>query len=100
KREDFVPEAYRALALADLEILLSQPAVEGECMLAPKVEARTLQELDLQPQHNVLEIGAGSGYMAALMGRLAQQVLTLEINPRLADMARHNLARAGLDNVR
>ncbi|TSE22055.1 protein-L-isoaspartate O-methyltransferase family protein [Tepidimonas aquatica] len=100
KREDFVPEAYRALALADLEIPLSQPAVEGECMLAPKVEARTLQELDLQPQHNVLEIGAGSGYMAALMGRLAQQVLTLEINPRLADMARHNLARAGLDNVR
>ncbi|MCS6810198.1 MAG: protein-L-isoaspartate O-methyltransferase [Tepidimonas sp.] len=100
KREDFVPEAYRALALSDLEIPLSRPAVEGECMLPPKVEARALQELDLKPSDNVLEIGTGSGYMAALMGKLARQVLTLEINPRLADLARANLARAGLTNVK
>ncbi|MDT7928536.1 protein-L-isoaspartate O-methyltransferase [Tepidimonas sp.] len=100
KREAFVPPAYQALALSDLEIPLSQPPVEGECMLAPKVEARILQDLALKPTDNVLEIGAGSGYMAALIGRMARQVLTLEINPTLADMARTNLARAGIDNVR
>ncbi|WP_058616160.1 protein-L-isoaspartate O-methyltransferase family protein [Tepidimonas taiwanensis] len=100
KREAFVPAAYQALALSDLEIPLTQPPVEGECMLAPKVEARILQDLALKPTDNVLEIGAGSGYMAALMGRLARRVLTLEINPALADMARANLARAGIDNVR
>lgn len=99
KREAFVPSAYKALALSDLEIPLSQPAVEGECMLAPKVEARILQDLALKPTDNVLEIGAGSGYMAALLGSLARHVLTLEINPRLAEMARANLAQAGIGNV-
>jgi protein-L-isoaspartate(D-aspartate) O-methyltransferase len=68
-------------------------------MLAPKVEARILQDLQLRPSDNVLEIGAGSGYMAALLARLARQVLTLEINPTLADMARRNLARAGITNA-
>jgi protein-L-isoaspartate(D-aspartate) O-methyltransferase len=99
KREHFVPAAYQALAFSDLEIPLSHPAVEGECMLAPKVEARILQDLQLRPSDNVLEIGAGSGYMAALLARLARQVLTLEINPTLADMARRNLARAGITNA-
>lgn len=99
KREAFVPAAYKALALSDLEIPLSHPPVEGECMLAPKVEARILQDLALKPTDNVLEIGAGSGYMAALLGSLARDVLTLEINPRLAEMARANLIQAGIDNV-
>ncbi len=99
RREDFVPEAYRALALSDLEIPLSQPAVEGESMLAPKVEARIVQDLAIQPSDNILHIGTGSGYLAALLARLGRQVLSIEINPRLADMARANLARAGIDNV-
>jgi len=99
KREAFVPSAYQALALSDLDIPLSQPAVEGECMLAPKVEARILQDLTLKPTDNVLEVGTGSGYMAALLGRLARQVLTLEINPALAETARANLANAGVGNV-
>ena len=99
RREQFVPAAYQALALADMEIPLSTPSQEGECMLAPKVEARALQDLNLQPGDNVLEIGTGSGYMAALMGRLAKQVLTLEIHPTLAEQARLNLAAAGVTNV-
>ncbi|WP_334134072.1 protein-L-isoaspartate O-methyltransferase family protein [Tepidimonas sp.] len=99
RREDFVPEAYRALALSDLEIPLSQPAVEGESMLAPKVEARIVQDLAIRPGDNILHIGTGSGYLAALLARLGRQVLSLEINPQLADMARRNLARAGIDNV-
>ncbi len=99
RREQFVPEAYQALALADLEIPLSQPSVDGECMWPPKVEARALQDLDLQPTDNVLEIGTGSGYMAALMGHLAAHVLSIEINPALAKQAKANLQAAGAHRV-
>ena len=94
-REDFVPEAHRALAFADTEI----PLPAGQCMLAPRLEARMLQDLMVQPHETVLEIGAGSGFMAALLAHRARQVLTLEIVPELAAMARSNLAKAGLGNV-
>lgn len=94
-REDFVPEAHRALAFADSEI----PLPAGQCMLAPRLEARMLQDLMVQPHETVLEIGAGSGFMAALLAHRARQVLTLEIVPELAAMARSNLTKAGLGNV-
>jgi protein-L-isoaspartate(D-aspartate) O-methyltransferase len=68
-------------------------------MLAPKVEARILQELAVQKHEKVLEIGAGSGYMAALLAHRAQQVITLEIDPALAQTARDNLQRAGVYNA-
>ena len=71
RREDFVPPAHKALAFVDMEIPLLAPADAamrtGQCMLAPKVEARLLQDLHVQPHDKVLEIGAGSGYMAALL---------------------------------
>ena len=86
KREDFVPLAQRALPC-------------GQSMLAPRVEARMLQELAVQKHEKVLEIGAGSGYMAALLAHRAQQVITLEIHPELARMASENLARAGIHNA-
>ena len=63
KREDFVPEAYRSMAFMYTEI----PLPDGQIMLAPRVEARLLQELQLQRHESVLEIGAGSGFMAALL---------------------------------
>lgn len=97
KREDFVPAAQKALAFVDMEIPLGTGA--GQCMLAPKVEARILQELAVQKHEKVLEIGAGSGYMAALLAHRAQQVITLEIDPKLAQTARDNLQRAGLYNA-
>jgi protein-L-isoaspartate(D-aspartate) O-methyltransferase len=65
-----------------------QPAVEGQVMLAPRVEARLLQDLAVQPGDKVLEIGTGSGYMAALLARLAQRVVSLEIDEALARAAR------------
>ena len=68
-------------------------------MLAPKVEARLLQELAVQRHERVLEIGAGSGYMAALLAHKAQHVTTLEIDPELARFAAENLRRAGVTNV-
>jgi protein-L-isoaspartate(D-aspartate) O-methyltransferase len=94
-REDFVPAEHRALAFADMEI----PLAHGQSMLAPKVEARLLQDLQIQPTDSVLEIGTGSGYMAALLGHRAHQVVTLEIVPELADAAHAALRRAGVRNV-
>jgi protein-L-isoaspartate(D-aspartate) O-methyltransferase len=94
-REDFVPAAHRALAFVDTEV----PLPGGQCMLAPKVEGRLLQELALRPEDVVLEVGAGSGHMAALLGRLARTVHTVERLPELAALARANLSRAGARNV-
>jgi protein-L-isoaspartate(D-aspartate) O-methyltransferase len=100
-REEFVPPAYRALAFVDTEIPLVIDGEEtGETMLAPKFEARMLQEIDVQPDEVVLEIGSGSGYMAALLASRARHVVTVEIDPRLAVFAERNLARAGIDNAR
>ncbi|MBL8316205.1 MAG: methyltransferase domain-containing protein, partial [Rubrivivax sp.] len=72
----------------------------GPAMLEPKVEARLLQELQVQRHEKVLEIGTGSGFMAALLAHRAQQVLTLECEPELARLARASLLRNGLANVR
>ena len=100
KRENFVPPAHRALAFSDTEIALTTAGVSRcEIMLAPKVEARILQELTLTKADSVLEIGAGSGFMAALLGKQANQVISLEINPVLVDFAKANVAKAGLRNV-
>jgi protein-L-isoaspartate(D-aspartate) O-methyltransferase len=95
KREDFVPAAHRALAFMDLEV----PLPEGESMLAPKIEARLLQALAPARHERVLEIGAGSGYMAALLAHKAQQVVSYEIHPALVTLARTNLQRADVVNV-
>ena len=95
KREAFVPAAFQALAFADIEI----PLGHGQCMLAPRLEARMLQDLAIQPQETVLEIGAGSGYMAALMVQRAHRVVSLELVPELASMARTNLRNAGIQNA-
>ena len=95
KRDDFVPSAYRALAFVDTEV----PLPNGQCMLAPKVEARLLQELGVRKHERVLEIGAGSGFMAALLAHRGQHVTTLERDPELAELARANLRRAGVLNV-
>ena len=99
RREDFVPAAHRSLAFADMELPLTHPAVEGQCMLAPKVEARLLQDLDLKPTDKVLEIGSGSGYMAALLASLSHSVVSIEIDPVLAATARDKLRNAGISNV-
>ena len=95
KREDFVPAAYKALAFVDTEI----PLPGGEAMLTPKIEARLLQEVQLKKHENVLEIGTGSGYMAALLAHKGRHVTSIEILPQLKELAEANLARAGVSNV-
>lgn len=95
KREQFVPEAYQNLAFADVEI----PLPGGEAMFNPKVEARIVQEVAVKKHEKVLEIGTGSGYMAALLAHRAQHVTTVEILPETAALAQQNLAKAGIANV-
>lgn len=95
KREDFVPATHRALAFADLEL----PIGNGQTMLQPKVDARVLQEVGLRSTDIVLEVGTGSGYMAALLAAKAEYVHSVEIDPVLAETARRNLRQAGVANV-
>jgi len=103
RREDFVPPAYRGMAFMDTEIPLNGSTEEavrlGQIMLAPRIEARITQDLQIKPTDRVLEIGAGSGYMAALMAHRAASVVTLEIVPDLVEFARENLRSAGVQNV-
>lgn len=95
KREAFVPDAYKALAFFDTEI----PLPCGENMLTPKLEARILQEVAPQKHENVLEIGTGSGYMAALLSYKARHVTSIEIEPELKALADKNLSDYGITNV-
>jgi protein-L-isoaspartate(D-aspartate) O-methyltransferase len=99
KREDFVPMAHKALAFVDMEVPLSASSKDGQVMLAPRVEARFLQDAAIQATDKVLEIGTGSGYMAALVAKQAASVLSLEIDASLAQQARTNLQAAGITNV-
>jgi protein-L-isoaspartate(D-aspartate) O-methyltransferase len=95
KRENFVPAAYRNIAFADLEV----PLPGGQRMLSPKVEARVLQELAIHKGETVLEIGTGSGYMAALLAHRGRSVKTVEISEELAEFAKQNLAANGVVNA-
>ena len=95
QREAFIPKSHRHLAFVDMEV----PLPEHQVMLAPKVEARRLQELNLTPTDKALEIGTGSGFMAALIARLAASVLTVERAPALAEFAQTNLNNANITNV-
>ncbi len=99
-REHFVPPQLRALAFADTELPLIIDGVDTrEHMLSPKVESRLIEELHLTATDCVLEIGTGSGYQAALLSRLCQQVTTIEIDSRLAAFAQGNFARNQINNI-
>jgi protein-L-isoaspartate(D-aspartate) O-methyltransferase len=96
KREEYVPPAYRSLAFADLEI----PLGDGQRMWTPKLEARVLQALAVQPGQHVLEIGTGSGYFTALLAARGARVTSVEIAAGRAAAARANLVRHGFERVR
>ena len=97
RREDFVPLAHKALAFVDMEIPLG--AAANQVMLAPRVQARLLQDLAVQKTDKVLDIGTGSGFMAALLAHQAASVLSLEIDSILATQAQANLQKAGVSNA-
>lgn len=95
KREDFVPPAYRALALADLEI----PIGLGEVMLSPKLEARILQEVAVSGRDRILEVGTGSGYMTALLASQGAHVYSVDVIDAFVHIAGERLKQHGISNV-
>lgn len=95
RREEFVPEAYKSLALSEAEI----PLGHGGSMLIPVIEGKILQAIQVKRSDKVLEVGAGSGYFAALLAARADWVRTVEIDPALVTMAHENLKRYGVENV-
>ena len=95
RREDFVPETHRALAFADLEI----PIGHGEKMLPPKIEARMLQELAVQPDDRILEVGTGSGYTTALLASQGAHVYSVDIVAEFTHKAGERLEHLRLRNV-
>jgi protein-L-isoaspartate(D-aspartate) O-methyltransferase len=95
RREDFVPAAHQSLAFMDLEV----PLPAGQAMLNPKVEARLVQDLNLSKRDTVLQIGAGSGYVTALLAHKAQRVIALENKTELVSLARNNLRKAQISNA-
>lgn len=94
-REAFVPARYRKMAFSDLRV----PLGHAQVMMKPIEEGRVLQSLALTGSERVLEIGTGSGFLAACLGRLAREVESLEILPDLAESASRLLAEQGIDNV-
>ena len=99
RREDFVAPQYRSLAFVDMEIPLADNAPTGERMLAPKLEARMLQELAVKPTDRILEVGTGSGYMTALLAKRGAHVTSVEINPAYSAVAATRLSAHGIANV-
>ena len=95
RREQFVPDGYREAAFADALI----PIGSGQSMLPPMFDGRILQALELKAIDEVLEVGAGSGFLAACLGSLAARVRSLEIFPDLAALAARNIKTAGLQTV-
>jgi protein-L-isoaspartate(D-aspartate) O-methyltransferase len=94
-REDFVPQEYRELAFADIEV----PLAHGQAMMAPKLEGRLLQALQLEPTHRVLEVGTGSGYLSACLAGLAGEVVSVDIYSDFVHQAETKLRAQGIANV-
>lgn len=94
-REDFVPQRYRKLAYADTTISLGNDQV----MMPPRVEARILQGLNIQPNESVLEVGTGSGYVTALLANMGEHVYSVDINAEMTRTAGDKLADHGISNV-
>jgi len=94
-RENYVPEKFRDIAFADLRI----PLDGGNTMMEPKLEARILQTLNIQPDDRVLEIGTGSGYLTACLSDLADSVVSYDIDENLSKQAGHRLANDEHENI-
>jgi protein-L-isoaspartate(D-aspartate) O-methyltransferase len=94
-REQFVPASFESLAFADTEI----PIGHGQSMMTPTIEGRVLQALRLKPAEAVLEVGTGTGFLAACIARLAASVTSIDIYDDLLEKATVNLEDTGIEDV-
>ncbi len=95
-RENFVADELKEAAFSDVEL----PIGHGQLMLAPKIEAKILQAVQVKETDKVLEIGTGSGYLTALLAHLADTVITVELYEDLSELARKRVEAEGIKNVR
>ena len=94
-REAFVPNGYENVAYADIDI----PIAHGEVMLAPKYVGRMLQALNLHETDIALEVGCGTGYATALLGKACREVFSIDIHQDFVDTTAANLKTQGIANV-
>jgi protein-L-isoaspartate(D-aspartate) O-methyltransferase len=94
-RDEYVPQSYAKLAYADIAV----PLDDGQVMMPPRVEARLLQSLSLEPADKALEVGTGSGYLTSLLASLCEHVVSVEISQTLAAQAAQKLKAHGYSNV-
>ncbi len=94
-REDYVPATYREQAYVDIFI----PLAPQRAMLTPKLEARLLQELDIDPNDTILEVGSGCGHLTSLLAALGKHVYGIDSDPALLISAQKNLAAHEISNI-
>lgn len=94
-REEFVPEEQRPFAYADRPLSIGH----GQTISQPYIIALMIRALEIEPTDRILELGAGSGYVAAILGELAGKVVSVEIVPELAHAAQAVLSRLEYHNV-
>jgi len=94
-REDFVPEAYKKLALADVNL----PLLHGQVTMTPKVEARLLQALNITDSDRILEVGTGCAYLTALLSRFGKEVYSIDIFSEFTEAGQKKLAAGNIRNA-
>ena len=98
-RENFAPDQYKNLAYADTRIPLGN-FNDSPCTMAnPIIDGRILQEMNIQEDDLILEIGTGSGYLTACLAKLGRHVDTVDINEELTEQAEKNLQALSINNV-
>ncbi len=94
-RDDFVAEAHKSLAFSEVRL----PLEGKDLMLTPAMEGRILQEIEIEPTDNVLVVGSGSGFLAALAAHLGDKVTAIDINPAYITLAQKNIDKLNISNV-
>jgi protein-L-isoaspartate(D-aspartate) O-methyltransferase len=94
-RHEFVPETYRNSAYADTPL----PIGLDQTISQPYIVALMTELVEPKPEHRILEVGTGSGYQAAVIGRIVKEVYSIEIIPQLAQSASERLKRLGYANI-
>lgn len=94
-RDDFVADEHKTLAFSELRL----PLAGKDLMLTPAMEGRILQEIEIEPTDNVLVVGSGSGFLAALSAHLGEKVTAIDINPAYTAMAQKSIDQLNISNV-
>ena len=100
-REDFLPASRQAAAYIDQDVIIDELNEDGpeRYLMEPMPFARLVQAAEILPTDHVLDIGCGTGYSSAILGKLADSVIALESHGKLADMAADNLSEKSIDNA-